>query len=423
MGWLARASVWLCGAPGAGDVTDERTPSRPGFSYDPFPDPEAVGEDAELVALLRAEIAASGPMTFARFMERALYEPEHGYYRRPDAGPGRANDFLTAPETHPIFGAAIGRLLEQAWEALGRPSPFTVTEPGAGTGGLAAGLLGGLRDLGSPLFDAIRYRPVEVEPARHDALAARLAGDGLADRLLPDPPTGDRSETGAVVANEVLDALPVHRLVGRPGGPRELFVDVDGDRFRAVEGDPSSPALADRLAAEGVTLGDGQVTEICLAIDGWLDGATRHLDRGVAVLVDYAAEPAILHAPARRAGTLRAFARHAVGADPFRHIGRQDLTATVDLAAVRAAAARAGLIPLGETTQAELLATVGTGELTSAVLSRPGASLQDALLLRSAVARLMDPGGMGGFRVLAFGRGLPPSTDLPGMRRLTRSGA
>jgi SAM-dependent MidA family methyltransferase len=102
-----------------------------------------------------------------------------------------------------------------------------------------------------------------------------------------------------------------------------------------------------------------------------------------------------------------------VGANPFRHIGRQDLTATVDLAAVRAAAATAGLTPIGETTQAELLARAGTTALTDAYLRRPGASLQDALDLRSALSRLMDPRGMGGFRVLAFGTGIPGGLTLP----------
>jgi len=398
--------------------------AQPGYRREALPDPEAVGEDEALVGAIRAEIEVGGPITFARFMERALYEPVHGYYRRPEAGPGRAGDFLTAPEAHPIFGAAIGLLLEQAWDAMGRPDPFTVTEPGAGTGALAVGLLGGLRDLGSPLLAAIRYRPVEVEAARGEAFRERLAAEGLAGHVEAGDPPAIPVETGAVVANEVLDALPVHRLVGRADGIRELLVGVTGDGgFEAVEGDPTTPALAERLAAEGVSLSEGQVTEVCLAIDGWLAGAVRHLEAGVAVLVDYAEEPAALHGADRPTGTLRGFARHAVGADPFRHVGRQDLTATVDLAAVRAAAAKAGLTPLGETTQAELLAAVGSAELTDAWLRRPGAGLQDALLLRSALMRLMDTRGMGGFPVLAFGRGLPPGTALPGLARARRSRA
>jgi SAM-dependent MidA family methyltransferase len=398
--------------------------AQPGYRREALPDPDAVGEDEVLVAAIRAEIAADGPITFARFMARALYEPGHGYYRRPDAGPGRAGDFLTAPEAHPIFGAAIGRLLEQAWEVMGRPSQFTVTEPGAGTGALAAGLLGGLRDLGSPLLEAIRYRPVEVEVGRVAAFGDRLAAEGLAGHIETADLQGIPVETGAVVANEVLDALPVHRVVGRAGGIRELLVGVDASgRFVNVEAEPTTPALAGRLSAEGVSLDDGQVTEVCLGIDEWLADGTRHLRQGIVVLVDYADEPAALHGHARPTGTLRAFAGHAVGADPFRHVGRQDLTATVDLAAVRAAAARAGLGPLGETTQAELLAAVGTPGLTGAWLRRPGASLQDALLLRSALMRLMDTRGMGGYRVLAFGRGMPPDTTLSGLARHGRVGA
>ncbi|MDP2350030.1 MAG: SAM-dependent methyltransferase [Chloroflexota bacterium] len=403
---------------------DRPTLAQPGYRREELPDPESVGEDEGLVAAIRAEIETTGPITFARFMERALYEPGHGYYRRPEAGPGIAGDFLTAPEAHPIFGAAIGRLLEQAWEAMGRPSPFTVSEPGAGSGALAAGLLGGLRDLGSPLLAAIRYRPVELELARVAAFRARLAGEGLDGYVeagdLPEGPV----ETGAVVANEVIDALPVHRVVGRQGRIRELLVGVaDGGGFESVEGVPTTPALAERLASEGVTLADGQAAEVCLAVDAWLERVVRHLRTGVVVLVDYADEPAALHGPARMTGTLRVFARHAVGADPFRHVGRQDLTATVDLGAVRVAAIRAGLHPLGETTQAELLAAVGSVELTDAWLRRPGADLQGALLLRSAVARLMDPHGMGGYRVLVFGRGLPTGMTLPGLARTRRPGS
>jgi SAM-dependent MidA family methyltransferase len=414
------------------------TPSRatvdsmvPGVRGTRRPDPEAVGEDDELVARLRDEIRASGPITFARFMERALYEPGHGYYRRESPGPGAAGDFLTAPETHPIFGAAVGRLLEQAWIAMGRPDPFTVTEPGAGTGALAEGLLAGLRDTGSSLAAAIRYRPIELDRHRVDALTARLRAAGLDGYLVDGQAAGNtsgrdagRGDTGAVVANEVLDALPVHRVVGRPAGIRELLVDVDpGGRLVELEAEPTTPALAGRLADEQVVLAPGQVAEICLVLDDWLDRAVRPLDRGLVVLIDYAAEPAELYDPRRAEGSLRTFAAHTVGGDPYRHVGRQDLTATVDLAAVRAAAARAGLSPVGETTQAELLARVGTGDLTQSYLRREGAGLQDALLLRSALSRLLDPRGMGGFRVLAFGRGLGSTPRLDGLERLEPPGA
>ena len=416
---------------GAGTGTDERSPGRPAASRSPgyrreaLPDPETVGEDEALVAAIRAEIEAGGPITFARFMERALYEPGHGYYRPAGRGPraARATSSRHPRRTRSSARRSAGCSSRHGTRWAG-PTRSRSREPGAGTGALAAGLLGGLRDLGSPLLAAIRYRPVEVEAARGEAFRERLAAEGLAGHVEAGDPPAIPVETGAVVANEVLDALPVHRVVGRADGIRELLVGVTGDGgFEAVEGDPTTPALAERLAAEGVSLSEGQVTEVCLAVDGWLAGAVRHLEAGVVVLVDYAEEPVALHGADRPTGTLRAFARHAVGADPFRHVGRQDLTATVDLAAVRAAAAKAGLTPLGETTQAELLAAVGSAELTGAWLRRPGAGLQDALLLRSALMRLMDTRGMGGFRVLAFGRGLPPGTALPGLARVGRAGS
>jgi SAM-dependent MidA family methyltransferase len=392
----------------------------PGYHVEPLPDPEAVGEDEALVELLRDEIRRDGPITFAQFMTRALYEPGHGYYRRAEPGPGRAGDFITAPEAHPIFGAAVGRLVAQAWEVLGRPSPFTITEPGAGDGAMAAGLLAGLRDDASPMLGAVRYRPIEVEPARLATLRARLTADRLDAHLTDDGPPAESVEAGAVIANEVLDALPVHRVVRRPDGLRELLVGLDEDgHFAHVEAEPTTPRLAERLAAEGVALHDGQITEVCLGIDAWLTGATNHIARGVVVLIDYADEPAALHGPSRPTGTLRAFARHAVGADPFRHVGRQDLTATVNLAAVRAAAAQANLVPLGETTAGELLAAAGN-DLPGQYLRREGASLQDALTLRSALARLLDPRGLGGFRVLVFGRGVPADTRLEALRRITK---
>ena len=355
-------------------MDDDRETPVPALVRDPLPDPESVGEDEVLVARLRAAIAAEGPISFARFMARALYEPGHGYYRRPDPGPGRAGDFLTAPETHPIFGAAIGRLLEEAWAALGRPAPFTVVEHGAGTGALAEGLLASLRDAGSPLFAAIRYRAVEVELARLEAFRARLEAAGLGAALdASDAQADGPPAVGAMLANEVLDALPVHRVIGRPAGaPGAAGRARRGGPIRLGRGGPDDAgARPTRLDDEAIELEDGQAAEVCLGIDTWLAGAVDGLDRGIVVLVDYAEEPASLYAARRRDGTLRGFARHGVGGDPFRHLGRQDLTATVDLAAVRDAAARAGLVPLGETTQAELLAAT-SGDLAAATLHRPG---------------------------------------------------
>src|SRR4051794_10723254 len=203
-----------------------------------------VGDEPRLVELLRDEIRANGPITFARFMERALYEPGLGYYTGGAAGPGRTGDFLTAPETHPIFGWALARQLDELWGAMGRPEPFVVREHGAGSGALAVAILDGLARDSSPLRGAIRYEAVEVDERRVTAFRERVAAAGHADALDRGPAT--TAIVGAILANEVLDALPVHRVVARAGTLRELYVDWSGDRFAERESDASTPLLEER---------------------------------------------------------------------------------------------------------------------------------------------------------------------------------
>jgi len=374
--------------------------------------------DPRLVDRIGREIRDHGPMTFARFMELALYDPEAGYYAAglPEGGgtgssptgPGREADFLTAPESHPIFGWAVARLLEDAWAAVERPERFVVREHGAGAGGLALGILDGLRRSGSELGRAIRYQPVEISPARVDRLRDRLAAAGLAGQL--EPPD-DVPARGVVIANELLDALPVHRVEGAraddPRGPLlERFVDVDAaGGLTATLGPPSTPALGERLGAEGVALEPGQPAEVCLTIGPWLRAAVAPLERGLLLVIDYGAPAAELYAPGR-GSTLRAYHRHRVHAQPLVAIGRQDLTAHVDLTAVELAAGAAGLEPIGRTAQAAFLADLGLGELLVGLQSEAETTLESYLEARSAVVRMLDPRATGGFAVLGFGRGL-----------------
>jgi SAM-dependent MidA family methyltransferase len=373
-----------------------------------------VASDPILLAAIGDEIVSTGPLTFARFMEIALYDPERGYYRGAAARPGRGGDFLTAPEAHEIFGRAIARFVDDLWRGLGRPARFTIREHGAGTGALVEALLAGLDADGSGALAALRYQAVEVEPARTAALRARLEAAGRAGVLEPED---DRAIDGLILANEVLDALPTQRVVVRKGELREVFVGDDDGGLIDVEGTPSSPLLAGRLADEGVVLAEGQRAEICLAIDGWVGRVAAGLGRGVALLVDYGHPAAELYDPNRRAaGTLAAYLRHQVHDDPYRAVGRQDLTAHVDITAVERAAGAAGLAHLGTTTQAAFLDGLGAGEILVGYQSGPGATLQAYLEARAALVRMIDPAAMGRFRVMAFGRGLPAGTLLRGLQ-------
>ena len=371
------------------------------------------GHEPQLIAEIRAEITSSGPITFARFMELALYHPALGYYATGRRGPGRSADFLTAPESHPIFGWSIAAQVDEAWNRLGRPARFTVRELGAGTGALAAGILDGLARSGSPLRQSIRYRVAERSADRGRQVRERLAMVGAGDVLEPDP---GEPITGVVVANEVLDALPVHRVIGGEGGRLlESLVGLDSvGALAAVTGPPSTPALEARLASEGITLAPDQAAEVCLEIDPWIRHAAAGLERGLLLLIDYGHPAAALY-DFGRGSLLRAYVGQRVHDDPFRNVGHQDLTAHVDLSAVERAAQEAGLQHLGTTTQAEFLAGLGAAELLVALQTDGRADLGAYLEARSALVRLLDPTATGRFAVLVFGRGVDPAPPLRGL--------
>ena len=382
---------------------------RAGVRREPPADLRDVGQDEALLDRIRAEIRATGAMPFARFMELALYASEGGYYRASWARPGREGDFITAPELHPIFGQTLSTGIEQIWRHLGEPAPFLLHEHGAGTGTLGLAVLNELHRAGSPLLDAIRYAPIEIEPDRIAALGSRFAHSGW-DGMLATP--GETGGDGIVLANEVLDALPVHRVRRRGESLREVAVDLGPDgALVETEIDPSTPALAARLASEAIELVDGQTAEICLALDEWIAAAAGSITRGVLLLIDYGAPAAQLYDPIRRHdGTLRAYVRHQVHDDPYRHVGRQDLTAHVDVTAVERAAHAAGLRTIGITTQAEALMGLGIEARLQAIQADPATTFEEYTLVRAALLRLLDPAAMGRFAVMAFGQDWPAGT-------------
>ena len=314
-------------------------------------------------------------------MARALYEPGLGYYATSRERPTRGGDFLTAPELHPIFGRAVGRQVEEMWRRLGEPVEFTVREYGAGRG-----------TLGAALPPKLRY-----EPAEFDAAA----------------PGG--AIVGCVLANEFLDALPVHRVVMAGGRLRELYVDWSGQRFAEVAGEPSSDRLGEWFDGRGIDLADGQRAEVNLAMLDWLVGLPAQLERGHVLIFDYGLPAAEMYGSARLKGTLRAFRSHHVSSDALAGAGRQDLTAHVDLDALEAGAAQAGLGVLGHTTQAEFLVGCGLEALLEEERAEAGEDWEARLTLRSAVRRLLDPRALGGYTVVVLGRGVQPEPPLAGL--------
>jgi SAM-dependent MidA family methyltransferase len=365
-----------------------------------------------LVERIRAEIDASGPITFARFMELALYDPTEGYYVRRGDRATRSGDFLTAPETHALFGRALARQIDEQWERLGRPDQFVLREYGAGTGALAEAVLEGLRAEGSGLVGSFRYQPVESTARATAAIAARMVQAGLpADRI----DSAEGSMVGVVLANEFLDALPVHRVSLRDGRLAELFVAWQDGRFVDVPGRPSHSRLGRHLHREAVSLAEGQQAEIRPAIDAWMREVSRDLQRGFVLVIDYGHPAPELYGRGRMQGTLLAYRRHIASDDPYAAVGDQDLTAHVDLTHLEEAASRCGLQHLGRTSQAEFLAGLGLGELLDALGRHPDTDPQAYADARAAVVRFLDPRAMGGFAVELFGCDVPEQPPLRGL--------
>jgi SAM-dependent MidA family methyltransferase len=368
--------------------------------------------DRALVERLRQDIQAEGPIPFARFMATVLYDPTHGYYATSDDRTTRAGDYLTAPDLDPIFGATLAGQVEEAWERLGRPAPFILREEAAGSGALGLAILGRLATVGSPAAGAIRYLPIEASPAREAGIRRRVAEAGFGAWLARTAVT-DRPMVGMVLANELLDALPVHRLTMRDGELWELHVDWQHGWFAEVALPPPTPEPRLALGRVGVGLVEGQVAEVGLAAAAWVRGLGSRLERGLAMVIDYGHPARALYDPeVRPHGLLRTYHRHHVGDDPYRFVGEQDLTAHVDWTSLELAASDGGLDILGRTTQAEALSGLGLGARLVELQSRPGITADAYAVARAAVMRLIDPQALGGFGVLVLGRGIATTPPL-----------
>jgi SAM-dependent MidA family methyltransferase len=328
---------------------------------------------------IRAEIAAAGGwISFARYMELALHEPGHGYYSRADRQFGAEGDFVTAPELGNLFGRTLARQIQQIGEKR-------ILELGAGSGALAESLLKEL---------ACEYLILETSAALRSSQAARL---GSAVEFLEALPPAFR---GVVVANEVVDAMPVHALAWRAEGIVERGVSFSGKLHWHER--PATGML--REEAKKIAVPIPYESEIGLAASAWMRSLAERLEQGVILIIDYGFPRQEYYHPQRSMGTLMCHARHRAHGDPFQRPGEQDITAHVDFSALARAARESGLEVLGYATQAQFLVNCGVTE----VLAQ--ANLDNALHYAPIAAeaqKLLSPAEMGElFKVLALGRGV-----------------
>ncbi|MDP6422084.1 MAG: class I SAM-dependent methyltransferase [SAR202 cluster bacterium] len=343
---------------------------------------------------IRKRIVERGRIPFSEFMELALYHPVGGYYstRRPVGAQG---DYYTSPAAHPAFGALLAVQMERCWELLWRPSPFYVVEMGSGDGLLAQAFLAYAENLNSDFCDALEYvaldrRRSAVVRAQQPWSQQRVTSDGI-------PLVGVQ---GCFISNELVDAFPVHRFRIVDDHVREIFVTEDDDgRLIEEAGDPSTLTISERLASLDCRLPEGYTGEVNLGITNWARDVSAALDRGFVVTIDYGYPAQELYAPSRSQGTLQTYFQHTESGGPFNRIGRQDITAHVDFTALERDGEMAGLISLGIRSQSEYLRELGAGRMIDALRQMPmSAHDRDANMM--ALRELVNPTGLGGFRVL-----------------------
>jgi len=371
----------------------------------PQPSADALAQSARLLEHIEAELAAAGGwIPFARYMELALYAPGLGYYSGGARKFGPGGDFITAPELTPLFGQALAAQVEQVMRA----SAPALIEVGAGTGLLAADLLLELerRDCLPErygileLSGELRERQFDTLADKAPHLAARVQWlDALPERF-----------AGAVVANEVLDVMPVHLVVSRAEGlfERGVAIAADGAGVRRLcwADVPAAGAVAEgaRALALPVPQSGEYVTELNLAGKAWVAAWAERLQAGALLLIDYGYPRAEYYLPSRSGGTLLCYYRHHAHGDPFLWPGLNDITAFVDFTAVAEAGFEAGLDVQGYTTQAQFLFNCGVLEC----LERRGArESADYIRAARAVQRLTAPQEMGElFKVIALSRAI-----------------
>jgi SAM-dependent MidA family methyltransferase len=296
---------------------------------------------------LRERIEHEGPITFRDWMRAALYNQAEGYYCRQRIRQGRAGDYRTAPETSPLFGAVFAHYFMKSYFDLGAPGEFTIIEVGAGAGDFARAALTTLRRELPQVFSATRFIIDEIsDDARSQALTKlgefkdRIQFQSLLEIESP-------LSHAIIFSNELLDAFPVNRVVGRSGKLRELRVGLNGENeFIWIEGELSGD-VAEYCGRIRLQLGEGQIYEVNIGAEEFISRAAQVIGEGLLITVDYGADRnTLLNDPNRFQGTLRAFHKHNFVDDLLVRPGEHDLTTTVDWTQIQEAGARFGLEPL-----------------------------------------------------------------------------
>ncbi|MEP6821769.1 MAG: SAM-dependent methyltransferase [Chthoniobacterales bacterium] len=366
-------------------------------------------DEAALVSLISEAIRARGSITFADFMEHALYHPEHGYYSSGRAALGRAGDYFTSVSVGPLFGRLLAGQFAEMWEALGRREDFVIVEQGAQGGEFAHDVLSAARREHHDLFARLRYRIVEpfsVLQERQATALAEFSNKIEWSRSLNETPAFH----GVHFSNELIDALPVHLVRWDGAEWNERHVAESDGEFHFVHRAVSDATLLERLCTIPQPLPAGYETEVNLAALDWIEMVAGRLTTGFVLVADYGWPRAEFYAPHRTTGTLRCYAKHRVLPSPFVEIGNADITAHVEWTSLEEHAQKCGLTLAGFTDQHHFLTGLLAGNQGEDFLASADAKIKRAL------QTLIHPQHLGmKFQFLCLTKGGEPA-NLAGFR-------
>ncbi len=364
-------------------------------------------------------------ISFAEYMDLALYHPQYGYYARiGDTKIGTGGDFMTSPHLAVEFGSCLSKQIYELWKLLGKPEPFHLVEMGAGQGKLAVDILDYLQHQHPDLFSVLNFIIIEKSTAMRDLQKQKL--EKWLDKISWSSwdEIEENSLVGCCFANELVDAFPVHQIVRQDGKLQEIYVTTndssEGSPFVSQIGEPSTPRLSEYLQWLGIDLEssnypEGYCSEINLAALDWLATVAKKLQRGYLITIDYGHSTQRYYSPQRPQGTLQCYYQHRYHDNPYIHVGNQDITAHVNFTALQRHGDDCGLQTVGMTKQGIFLMALGIGDAIASLPATVGQDIQKLIERRHALHQLIDPSGMGNFGVLVQSKEAPSGklTGLP----------
>ncbi|MEG4085798.1 class I SAM-dependent methyltransferase [Microcoleus sp. POL10_C6] len=383
--------------------------------------PDINDSNLELCNLIGEKIAASPQqrITFAEYMDLALYHPQHGYYNSDRPSIGKQGDFITSSHWGADFAEVLAEQFVEMWELLDRPFNFAIVEMGAGRGNCAENVLQYLQRQYPDFFQILEYIIIEVSPGLQ-AEQRQILADIKCVKWCNWNEIVNNSIVGCFFSNELVDALPVHQFILEEGQVREIYVAAETPKneqeqikFVEVVGEVSTPKIAEYFDLVGLDLsasvyGDGYRSEVNLAALDWMSTVAQKLQRGYLLTIDYGYPAHRYYNPRRREGTLQCYSLHRYHNNPYINVGRQDLTAHVNFTALERQGELCGLDVVGFTQQALFLMGLGLGDRLASLSTNDAEVLDVTTFLRrrEALHQLIDPMGLGGFGVLVQSKGL-----------------